>query len=468
MPNKFYLFLFAISILNLHSYAQNTAIPDNNFEQALIDLGLDIGPLDNLVPTANINTITNLDVSQSNITDLTGIADFAALTMLDCSDNLLTTLNVSNNASLTDLFCFNNLLTTLNVTPLSNLVRLWCHQNQLINLDVSNNSQLISLRCESNNISILNISENLDLRVIACNNNNIQQLNTSNNSNLERLLCGRNLFSNLDLRNNLNLTFLSFEENQIEQIDVSNNILLNIIICFQNKLTILDLSNNSNLTDVNCSNNALCLLNIKNGNNANLNSINFSLNTELNCIIVDNSDADRSTWIPQTFSNYAESEALCGNFVPIDTLDDVVAINYTLPQLAFGNYFTSPNGEGTPLSAGDSITTSQTIYIYNVLNCISANTNFNILINTNPFFVPKFFTPNNDGKNDFWKVIDTDNNVKSISIYNRYGKLLKFLPQTSSGWDGTYNGQLLPTDSYWYKIVLNNQNIVKGYFALKY
>ncbi|MFS4483462.1 T9SS type B sorting domain-containing protein [Hyunsoonleella sp. 2307UL5-6] len=467
MPNKFYLLLFVISILNLHSYAQNTAIPDNNFEQALIDLGLDTGPLDNLVPTANINTITNLDVSQSNITDLTGIADFTALTMLDCSDNLLTTLNVSNNTSLTDLFCFNNLLTTLNVTPLSNLVRLWCHQNQLINLDVSNNNQLISLRCESNNISILNITENLELRVIACNNNNIQQLNTSNNSNLERLLCGRNLLSNLDLRNNLNLTFLSFEENQIEQIDVSNNLLLNIIICFQNKLTTLDLSNNSNLTDVNCSNNALCLLNIKNGNNANLNSINFSLNTELNCIIVDNIDADRSIWIPQTFSNYAESEALCGNFVPIDRLDNFVGVSYTLPELVFGEYFTSPNKLGTQLNAGDVISTSQTIFIYNALNCISTNSSFSVLIDTSMFFIPKFFTPNNDGKNDFWKVVDANNNINSISIYNRHGKLLKFLPQTSSGWDGTYNGQLLPTDSYWYKIVLNNQNIVKGFFALK-
>lgn len=42
----------------------------------------------------------------------------------------------------------------------------------------------------------------------------------------------------------------------------------------------------------------------------------------------------------------------------------VLCSNYTLPALTYGNYFTGPNGTGTPLFAGDVISATQTIYIY--------------------------------------------------------------------------------------------------------
>lgn len=47
-------------------FSQNTYVPDDNFEQALIDLGYDSGALDDYVLTANINTVTALDVSSLN------------------------------------------------------------------------------------------------------------------------------------------------------------------------------------------------------------------------------------------------------------------------------------------------------------------------------------------------------------------------------------------------------------------
>ena len=73
----------------------------------------------------------------------------------------------------------------------------------------------------------------------------------------------------------------------------------------------------------------------------------------------------------------------------------------------------------------------------------------------------------NDGKHDLWKVIDNNNSVNNVSIYNRHGKLLKFLSSNSLGWDGTFNGKLLPNDSYWYEIILNNREVLRGYFSLK-
>ena len=74
----------------------NTYVPDDNFEQALIDLNYD-DVLDDYVLTSNINTIIELSVNNMNILELTGIEDFIALEVLNCFFNQLTNLDVSNN-----------------------------------------------------------------------------------------------------------------------------------------------------------------------------------------------------------------------------------------------------------------------------------------------------------------------------------------------------------------------------------
>lgn len=82
--------------------------------------------------------------------------------------------------------------------------------------------------------------------------------------------------------------------------------------------------------------------------------------------------------------------------------------------------------------------------------------------------VPRFFTPNNDGINDTWSVSSqTGLEVRSVSVFNRYGTLLlQLLP--SEEWDGSLNGNNLPSDSYWYLVnVANSSLVLKGYFLLK-
>ncbi len=85
--------------------------------------------------------------------------------------------------------------------------------------------------------------------------------------------------------------------------------------------------------------------------------------------------------------------------------------------------------------------------------------------------VPKFFTPNNDGYNDYWSVkgVNASFNTNSIIyIFDRYGKLLKqWVPASSEGWDGTFNGTPLPSDDYWYTIKLEDGREAKGHFSLK-
>ena len=84
--------------------------------------------------------------------------------------------------------------------------------------------------------------------------------------------------------------------------------------------------------------------------------------------------------------------------------------------------------------------------------------------------IPKYFTPNADGYNDTWNVKGVNElfNLRStIYIFDRYGKLLKQLGTTGTGWDGTYNGQQMPADDYWYSIQFEDGRSAKGHFTLK-
>ena len=80
---------------------------------------------------------------------------------------------------------------------------------------------------------------------------------------------------------------------------------------------------------------------------------------------------------------------------------------------------------------------------------------------------PKFFTPNGDGYNDTWQLIGKASNSYSITIFNRYGKLLKELTSNNPAWDGVFNNTPQPSDDYWFLIKFNNGKIQKGHFSLK-
>ena len=95
-------------------YAQKTYIPDDAFEQALVDLNLD-ALLDDSVYTSAIDTIKILYLSNQGITDLTGIENFVLLNELYCNDNQITYLDLSDNSNLFEFNCSNNSLTSLDV-----------------------------------------------------------------------------------------------------------------------------------------------------------------------------------------------------------------------------------------------------------------------------------------------------------------------------------------------------------------
>jgi gliding motility-associated-like protein len=84
--------------------------------------------------------------------------------------------------------------------------------------------------------------------------------------------------------------------------------------------------------------------------------------------------------------------------------------------------------------------------------------------------IPNFFTPNNDGNNDYWNIkgVNASFNANTIIyIFDRYGKLVKQISPLNQGWDGTFNGQQMAATDYWYSIQLEDGRLVKGHFALK-
>ncbi len=85
---------------------------------------------------------------------------------------------------------------------------------------------------------------------------------------------------------------------------------------------------------------------------------------------------------------------------------------------------------------------------------------------------PNYFTPNNDGYHDTWNIIGIAafDATANIYIFDRYGKLLKQISPLTPGWDGTYNGNALPSSDYWFRVEYTEQGIqkeIKGHFTLK-
>ena len=83
--------------------------------------------------------------------------------------------------------------------------------------------------------------------------------------------------------------------------------------------------------------------------------------------------------------------------------------------------------------------------------------------------IPNFFTPNNDGQNDFWKPRNMElfPDIETY-IFDRYGRKIKILGPVDNGWDGTYESKPLPSGDYWYTVKLNDgsKREFVGHFTL--
>ncbi|MCH7785867.1 MAG: T9SS type A sorting domain-containing protein [Bacteroidetes bacterium] len=265
----FYLILFLISCSFLN--AQIVFIPDANFKAALINQGVDTNS-DGEIQVSEAEAVINLNVSGWNIMSLEGIQSFTSLEVLNCSNNILSNLDFSQNLNLNDLRCYSNQLNSLNISQNSNLSFLWCSNNLLKSLDVSENIALETLYCHNNQLSVLDVKNNINLLDLICSNNQLSSLDVSFSTDLVFLICQRNQLNNLDVSFNTNLIFL----------DCNHNLLTNLFI--------------------------------DNGNNQNMTDMHSRDNPDLNCIQVDDETATYPVcdgfplegWCKDAWSSYSE------------------------------------------------------------------------------------------------------------------------------------------------------------------
>jgi hypothetical protein len=231
------------------SDAQNVSIPDTNFKNALILVGVDTNE-DGEISYAEAEAIHNLNVGEKFISDMTGIEAFVNLDTLFCNGNQLSSLDVTNNSALTNLYCYENQLTSLDVSNITALTELHCGGNQLTSLNVSGCTALSILNCNSNQLTSLDVSGCTALEFLYCIFNQLTSLDVTGCTALEGLYCWANQLTSLDLTNNSALTFLHCYENQLTSLDVSNSTDLKQLWCGDNQLTSLDLTNNSALENL--------------------------------------------------------------------------------------------------------------------------------------------------------------------------------------------------------------------------
>ncbi len=357
---KLSIFTLLFILCNHLVFAQTTNIPDSNFEQELLNQGIDSGTLDGQVLTSEIENLTELYLTDKDISSLAGIEDFTDLEVLICKENELTSLVLSSNINLKVLDCKHNDLNNLDVTQNTGLEGIDCSFNDLPSLNLLNNTALIRLDCAGNQMTDLDLSQNITLEDLDINFSDIEEIDLSNNIALSRLnisntplteidvthnialryfkatfldlqeidvtqnlalinlwvrgtyLTGIDVTKNLnlivlrltdseldslDLSQNIELRELSLSENNLSELDVSNNTGLEGLSCYKNNIAELDLSENIKLTDLYCMENNMNCLNLKNGNNIELEGFNATENPMLTCIQVDDSFYSAQNWL---------------------------------------------------------------------------------------------------------------------------------------------------------------------------
>ena len=214
--------LLILLCLPMIGFGQNVNIPDANFKAYLVGNSAINTNGDSEIQVSEANSFGGaINCPNMNITDLTGIEYFVALTELICYDNQLTSIDVSQNIALTILNC-------------SGL--------QSGSLNVSNNIALLELACEGCNLSILDVTSNVNLLAIGCESNYLTSLNLSNNSNLVALNCSDNLLTSLNLTQNFNLVYFTCQTNELYSLNIKNT---------NNTQMQLDATDNPNLTCIN-------------------------------------------------------------------------------------------------------------------------------------------------------------------------------------------------------------------------
>jgi len=229
----------------------------------------DTKPRDGKLSMEEVKDVIRMeDIKNRGIVSLAGIEFFRNLRFLDCSKNLLKSLDVSANKALEKLNCSSNYwLTDLNITGCEELLELDCSYTAITEIDVSKNVKLKILdlfslgpdqdKPNQEKLSHINVSNNTVLRKLTVSNNQITNLDISNNPELKYLYCNENRLGELAVNANPKLTSLYCGNNQLGTLDISKNVLLDSLYCNDNRLVGLSLNQNPALVYLSCARNEI-------------------------------------------------------------------------------------------------------------------------------------------------------------------------------------------------------------------
>lgn len=286
------------------------AFEDDLFKAYLVD-NFDTNN-DDEIDTREALSITTINCSGRSIYSLKGIEYLVNLKKLNCSNNSIVELDLTQNVNLTEIKCYSNSIVNLKLNGLTDLVYLDCNTNSLTSIDTSTNSALTYYSCASNPIKALDVSTNTKLETLRCNSCSLlTSLNISNcgsltalyinsydsvsgsaitidNSSLQSITLGGTAkwvtatitnnpyLKSIDFSNLRTLTSLTCTNNiQLSSLVTDKCYALKYIDCSTNALTALDLSTNQALFTLSC-----------NGNN--LNTLDLTKNIALNVLDCNN------------------------------------------------------------------------------------------------------------------------------------------------------------------------------------
>lgn len=222
------------------------------------------------IESINLQDSDKLEYLQCNDTNINelNLNVCENLTYLNCSNTKVSHLNLSHNPKLAYLYCTNIRIPSLDLSHNKSLVRLLCEKTDIESLDVSDNTKLTTLYCDQSKITNINLENCISLKDLICRVTRLTKLDVSTCPALQLLWCGYTKIAKLDLSHNVNLHQLSCSSTQIKDLDLSNNKDLTWLSCNDTKLRTLDVRANTALETLKCYNNAFYSLDV--GSNSNI------------------------------------------------------------------------------------------------------------------------------------------------------------------------------------------------------
>lgn len=209
-----------------HAFAQIIDFPDANFKNKLLSaqsgngiaylcngssFTLDVNG-DGEIEVSEALMACNLAISDSNISDLTGLEYFINLDNLQCNNNAVTELDLTPLVNMVGINLNNNQLTSLNVSGLTQVFNMGLTNNQLTTLDVSGMSSLYVLSLENNQITSLDFDGSTNLHNLRVQNNLLTLLDVTSLNELTSLNVNSNNLTTLYVKNGAD-EILNFEDN---------------------------------------------------------------------------------------------------------------------------------------------------------------------------------------------------------------------------------------------------------------